>query len=395
LAYLQTLPSKKKVEDELRKSREHYQLLLDISPDAIVETGTDGKILFCNQRKALLFVYDSPEELIGADSLQFMPPEDIVIARNNAGELLEKGFMNNVQYTMLRKDGSQMQVEVNARLVRDKYGVPTSFLGSIRDITERREAESVMQQMNLELNQKNKELEQILYVTSHDLRSPLVNIEGFSKELAYSLEELTSHLNKHKNAPGIPDRIDAIVHQDIPESMKFILESAKKMNGLISGILKLSRTGKVELKIEEINMDQMVLDVLLNFEFMLHEKGINTNISSLPVCRGDVNHLGQLFANLIDNAIKYLDPERSGRIQISGYKDNDQSVYCIEDNGIGIAPDYQSRIFEIFHQLDPETYKGEGLGLTIAHRIVEMHNGKIWIESEPEKGSRFFISIPA
>jgi PAS domain S-box-containing protein len=271
LAYLQTLPSKKKVEDELRKSREHYQLLLDISPDAIVETGTDGKILFCNQRKALLFVYDSPEELIGADSLQFMPPEDIVIARNNAGELLEKGFMNNVQYTMLRKDGSQMQVEVNARLVRDKYGVPTSFLGSIRDITERREAESVMQQMNLELNQKNKELEQILYVTSHDLRSPLVNIEGFSKELAYSLEELTSHLNKHKNAPGIPDRIDAIVHQDIPESMKFILESAKKMNGLISGILKLSRTGKVELKIEEINMDQMVLDVLLNFEFMLHE----------------------------------------------------------------------------------------------------------------------------
>ena len=105
--------------------------------------------------------------------------------------------------------------------------------------------------------------------------------------------------------------------------------------------------------------------------------------------------INQVFSNLLDNALKYLAPNRPGVIKISGHKEGEQSVYCIEDNGIGIAPEHQDKIFEILHQLDPGKAGGEGLGLSITHRIVEMHKGKIWIESEPNKGSKFFVSLPS
>jgi signal transduction histidine kinase len=255
--------------------------------------------------------------------------------------------------------------------------------------------EKEQERLNEELITKNKELEQVLYVTSHDLRSPLVNVEGFSRELEYSLKELMSSLAQADAPSGIQERITPIVKEDIPQSLHYIQMSVSKMNTLLNGILTLSRLGRAELKIEEIDMNEMMTDIIDNHRFRLNESGIKTEIGKLPHCRGDISQINQVFSNLLDNAIKYADPERLCTVTISGYKDKNESVYCIADNGLGIAPEHQDRIFEIFHQLEPQRVKGEGMGLTIVHRIVEKHHGKIWVESELGRGSTFFVSLPS
>ena len=136
-------------------------------------------------------------------------------------------------------------------------------------------------------------------------------------------------------------------------------------------------------------------DIASAFEFQLKNSGIELQIERLPSCRGDDFQINQMFTNLIDNALKYLDPGRHGIIRVSGEKKNGIVVYCVEDNGIGIARSHQDKIFEIFHRLDPERGDGEGLGLNIVWKILDRHNGNIWVESEPGKGSRFYVSLPA
>ncbi len=255
----------------------------------------------------------------------------------------------------------------------------------LKEMVEERE------RLNEELEQKNRELEQIVYVTSHDLRSPLVNIHGYSKELENSIKEIMSTLENKGVSSEIMEKIDPFV-KSIPESYEFISSSISRMELLLNGLLQFSRSGRVELKREGLDMNRLMSSVFTSFEFQAKEKGAKLEISELPPCIGDEIQINQVFSNLIGNALKYLDHERLGIIRVSGNREDGLSVYCVEDNGIGIAPEYHKKIFEIFNQLDP-AIGGEGLGLSIVHRMLERHNGKIWIESEEDNGSRFYISL--
>jgi signal transduction histidine kinase len=254
------------------------------------------------------------------------------------------------------------------------------------DITGRKSAEEERERLN-------KELEQIISVISHDLRSPLVNIDGYSRDMETSAKELHSAVQRQDVPKDIKEKVDSIANKDMSESVRHISTSVYKMYSLLNGLLKLSRTGQIELEKEKLDMKVLVSNIADNFEFQTKEAGASIKISELPPCVGDRDQIDQVFSNLIGNALKCLDPERPGIITVSGNKEKDLIVYCVEDNGVGIAPENQEMIFGIFKQLDKGS-SGEGLGLAIVKRIIERHSGRLRVESEPGKGSRFFVSLP-
>lgn len=141
-------------------------------------------------------------------------------------------------------------------------------------------------------------------------------------------------------------------------------------------------------------MGRLVADVTSSLEFQIRKKGVALSVGPLPPCRGDPAMTAQVLGNLLDNALKYLDPGRPGRISVRGAHLDGQPTYTIEDNGIGIAPEHAHKVFEMFHRLDPDAGTGEGIGLTIVRTLVDRQGGRVWLESRPGEGSCFHISMP-
>jgi light-regulated signal transduction histidine kinase (bacteriophytochrome) len=142
-------------------------------------------------------------------------------------------------------------------------------------------------------------------------------------------------------------------------------------------------------------MNNVLSEIIDTVKYKTKDLDAEIVFENLPDCTGDKDQITQVFTNLIDNALNYLSPDRKGIISITGKTKNKENIYCIEDNGIGINPAYHGKVFEIYHRLNPQTStEGDGLGLTIVRRILDRHKGRIWLESEPEKGSKFFIALP-
>ncbi len=253
-----------------------------------------------------------------------------------------------------------------------------------------------IKQMLDELKYKNKEMEQIIYVASHDLRSPLLNIHGFSKELEESMEQIRNILNDNDITDEIREKFADPLEHDIPDALRFILKSSSKMDRLLSGLLRISRLGRKAINIKQLDMNKLITDVIAACEYQIKSSNVKLECGELPSCRGDEVQINQVFSNLIDNAVKYLDSSREGILKVSGRKEGGHIIYCIKDNGIGIEEGHEENIFEIFHRLHPTSndVEGEGLGLSIVRRILDRHGGNIWVESELGKGSKFFVSLP-
>ena len=253
-----------------------------------------------------------------------------------------------------------------------------------------------IEQMLDELRYKNKEMEQIVYVASHDLRSPLLNIQGFSKELQESLNQIATILDEIDLPVEARAKFAEPLEEDIPDSLRFILASSSKMDALLSGLLRVSRLGRASINMKELDMNKLISDITETFSYQIKEAKARFPINELPSCRGDDVKINQVFSNLLDNALKYRDRKRDCIIMLSGKKEDGHIVYCLEDNGIGIAEKHMDKIFEIFHRLHPgdSDVTGEGLGLSIVRRLIDRHGGQIRVESEPGKGSKFFVTLP-
>jgi PAS domain S-box-containing protein len=262
-------------------------------------------------------------------------------------------------------------------------------------ITEKIKNEKYTNNLNAELTEKNQELEQIIYVTSHDLRTPLVNIQGFAKELEKSVIEIEDIVLGNRSEKPDKEKLSLIVKEDVNLSLDFILKSIGKMDLLLSGLLTLSRLGRTPVNIRELDMNQLISNVLKDFEYLVKERNIEITVGNMFNSYGDDAMVSRVFSNLIENAIKFLDKERRGVIKISSYREDGNIIYCVEDNGIGIAAEYQSKIFELFYRLEPTKSKGEGIGLAITKKILFRLNGKIWLESKVGKGTTFYLSLPA
>jgi len=380
----------------LRDSEERMRAILETAVEGIITIDERGIIELINPAAEKIFGY-SADEVIGRNVSILMPSPYREEHDAYMGNYLRTGQRKIIgigrEVVGQRKDGSIFPMDLAVSEVR--LASKRLFTGFVRDITDRKRAESQLAELARSLAEKNKELETIVYVASHDLRSPLVNIQGFSKELARACESIRSTLLASDNPALKQTDLKTILEQDVPEAIEFIQAGVSKIDALLAGFLRFSRLGRAALNIERLDMNAIMQSILHAMEFQIKQTGVTLKIDPLPECMGDSTQVNQVFTNLLENALKYRSPKRPVSVEITGHIEGNRAVYAVKDNGIGISPEHQNKVFEIFHRLNPNLTEGEGLGLTIAQRILERHNGKIWLESAPDAGSTFFVSLPS
>jgi light-regulated signal transduction histidine kinase (bacteriophytochrome) len=266
----------------------------------------------------------------------------------------------------LRKDGTEFPVEIGLNPIGTEEG--TVVLASIIDITERKKIEAVV---NLEL--RNKELEQFNYIASHDLQEPLRTVLNYIEILE---EDHAGEFNA-----------------EVRRHFETISRATKRMNILVHSLLEFSRLGR-DKKLVEVDCRQVVENVIADLNSLITTKNAVATIHDMPVIFAYEIELRQLFQNLIDNAIKFSRPGVPPRIQISCVQKKEYAEFSIQDNGIGIDVKHFERIFHIFQKLNADQeFEGYGIGLPNCKKIAELHSGRIWVESEVGKGSVFKFTI--
>jgi signal transduction histidine kinase len=248
-----------------------------------------------------------------------------------------------------------------------------------------------------DLTRANDEIQRFAYIVSHDLRSPLVNVMGFTSELELSLKPLQALINEvEEKAPAITLKAAReAVQSDFPESINFIRSSTQKMDRLINAILKLSREGRRTLTPEQLDMGALFGGIVESLQHTAVERGAEIVIEGpLPPISSDRLAVEQVFSNLIENALKYAKPGRPGRIVVRGRGIPTGVIFEIEDNGRGIAPSDHERIFELFRRSGAQDQPGEGIGLAHVRALIYRLGGSITLDSELDRGSTFRISLP-
>lgn len=390
-----------KAEDErdnyltaLQQQLEFLETLMESIPNPVFFKDRQGHYLGCNE--AFLHLSGlNKEDLIGKTVHQIYP-EDLADFYQRADDsLLRLGGTQQYETVLLEKGAVPRDVILYKATFGDAENKVAGLVGVVLDITERKLIEAERDQLLQELTQNNKELEGIVYAASHDLRSPLINIEGFSRKLAKSCNRMETLLSPEaETSPAVAGAI-TILRDEIPKALGFINSSTEKMDLLLKGLLRLSRLGRQALLVEQLDMDQLMEQVTAAMSFQLQNCGATITIDPLPGCLGDRVQINQALSNLLDNAVKYRSPDRLLSIRISGKRDGAMTTYRVEDNGIGIAKEHQDKVWDIFHRVNPKGTEGEGLGLAIVRRIIDRNGGIVRIESVPGVGTTFIISLPA
>lgn len=246
------------------------------------------------------------------------------------------------------------------------------------------------------LSAANEEIKSFAYIVSHDLRSPLVNLKGFAGELDYTLQEISARVEAIQSRldEGEAEKMASLIKEDIPESMRFINNAVEKMDHMLSSILKLSRLGKRELAFESVDLEAVCRDALSSLTYQLEKFHVKTVLEYLPTIRNDRLVMGQIMGNLIGNAVKYLDPERSGMIRIWSEDSASGITIYVRDNGMGIQPHEKEKVFQIFRRGRHESVQGEGMGLAYVLTLVRAQGGNIYFEPAPDCGTVFAVFLP-
>jgi PAS domain S-box-containing protein len=386
---------------ELQRSREFLKTVLDSLHDSVmIIDAREFKIVGANASFLKEFGVQE-KEVIGRTCHEITHHlSDICQPPDNPCPLLNTvktrghSLVEHVHYT---SDNKKIYAEVSTSPIKDASGKVVQIIHVERDITERKNAEERLKTYSEDLKHINEEMKNFAYIVSHDLRAPLVNIRGFSDELGRSIKEFTPLLEKYPGRVGADEkqRTEELLKKDIPEALGFIGSSVTRMDALINSILKLSRLGRNELKPELVHTEDIVHTLLNSLAHQIDMHKAEVTIGPLPDLIIDKTAAEQIFGNLLDNALKYLEPARSGKIEVTAEQNAGDIQFTVRDNGRGITKEDTQKVFELFRRVGRQDVPGEGMGLTYVKTLVRRLGGRIWCESEPGLGSAFSFTIPA
>jgi PAS domain S-box-containing protein len=350
----------RRAQEELETARGRYYDLYDLAPVGYFMLNEKDLILEANLRAATLFGRPRAE-LLKSALTRFIVPEDQDIYYRHRNRLIKTGEPQVCELRLVKKDAASFWARVESTAAKAADGAPV-YRAVLIDITERKRAEGEILQKTNELQEINAELTHFTYAVSHDLKSPLVTIQTF-------LGCLAQDLGSQKTA---------LVEKD----MGYIRTAADKMGRLLDEILDLSRVGRRMNPPVEVSLQEIVKEALDLVAGRIAGRGVTVKVTQEPVqLTGDRSRLVEVFQNLADNAVKYMSTERAPCVEIGVDEVGGETVLFVRDNGIGIEPRHQSKLFGLFEKIDPGT-EGTGIGLALVKRIVEVHGGRIWVESE-------------
>jgi len=351
-----------------------YKEMFLFSPNAELLVDNNGIIVKMNHQVEELFGYER-EELVGK-KVECLIPDRIAhthhVTRDKYSQApVKRKMAESKDLLAKRKDGSEFFVEIGLSPI--KLDTKIFILASIRDVSSRVLLTKKLQQSLTAIKNKNKELEQFTYIAAHDLQEPLNTVTGFVELLN---EQYKGRLDKKAD-----------------KYLQFITKASSRMRFLIRGLLDYARIGR-ERKLSMVDCNKLVTEIQYDFAFSIAETNTTFIIDKLPQVYGCELELSILFQNLISNAIKFRKEGIAPQIKISSEKEGNYWKFSVQDNGIGLAEEHKKKIFIIYQQLNARTeYKGFGLGLAYCQKIVELHGGKIWVDSVPNEGSTFYFTI--
>ncbi|MEO6869755.1 MAG: PAS domain S-box protein [Ginsengibacter sp.] len=376
---------------ERKKSREYMERLaaiVEFSDDAIISKSLDGTIKTWNKGGEKMFGYTAAEA-IGQNISLIIPPECMEEEKNILNKICNNEIVDHLETTHLKKNGGRFPVSISVSPLKDHAGNITGISKIVRDITLSKKYEEQLIEINknlvaqneekekrsIQLEEANKELESFTYSVSHDLRAPLRAINGFTQVI---VEDYMEQLDEEAK----------IV-------LDYILANSKKMGELIDDLLEFSRLGKQQVFMAKVYVQNIVESTIAEQKEDEPNRVVHVTVRKLEDIKGDRKMLKQVFINLISNAFKYTGKKKEAKIEIGSYREGDQCIYYIKDNGAGFDMKYYDKLFGVFQRLHSSNeFEGTGVGLAIVQRVIAKHSGKVWAEGKVNEGACFFISLP-
>jgi hypothetical protein len=366
------ITERKKAEEELKASENKYRMLLENLPQRVFHKDRNSVYVSCNGSYAQDLKIKS-DEITGKTDYEFYPKELAEKYKADDKRIMDSGKAAEIEEKYLQ-GGRELTVHTVKTPIKDEQGNVIGILGIFWDVTEKKMAEEVLKEHTKKIEEINKELDDFTYIVSHDLKEPLRSIDAFSK---FMVDDYREKLGEE----GL-------------NYLERIRINAGRMQSLIEDLLEISRIERKKYPFEEIKAEELIKEVSLRLEYAIKQKNAQLVVAdNLPAIFCDRVRLTEVFINLVSNAVKFAD-KPAPVIEIGCRDKNPFYEFYVKDNGPGIEERYFNKVFEIFQRLGKrEDHEGTGAGLSIAKKIVEMHKGKIWLESKAGEGTTFYFTI--